>query len=118
MKQIKKILIPFCCIVLLLGCSTSNDQVKEEKNNVTNDLEEITDSKENENDDKSDTTDESSWLSLNEEDADHSDNASLQLKVTKVDKDAGVTVDTDKNYQSLNEIIKNNPQLGTPNDFS
>ncbi len=118
MKQIKKILIPFCCIVLLLGCNTSNDQVKEEKNNVTNDLEEITDSKENENDDKSDTTDESSWLSLNEEDADHSDNASLQLKVTKVDEDAGVTVDTDKNYQSLNEIIKNNPQLGTPNDFS
>ena len=116
MRQMKKILISLiCCIILLIGCSTSNENVDKDKNN---DTEKITETKDNKSDDSADTADDSSWLSSNNKDTDQSNNANLQLKVTKVDEDAGVTIEDDKNYQSLNEIVKNNPQLGTPNDFS
>lgn len=42
----------------------------------------------------------------------------LQLQVTKVDKDAGVTMENSEIYQSLNEFVKENSKFGTPNDFS
>lgn len=46
------------------------------------------------------------------------DNADLTLQVTKIDEEAGATIDNNENYQMLNEVILDNPKLGTPNDFS
>ena len=42
----------------------------------------------------------------------------LTLQVTKVDEEAGVTIENSEIYQELNEFVKENSKFGTPNDFS
>ncbi|WP_249870764.1 hypothetical protein [Oceanobacillus saliphilus] len=42
----------------------------------------------------------------------------LKLQVTKVDEDAGVTIENNETYQTLNEFVKQNRKYGVPNDFS
>ena len=45
-------------------------------------------------------------------------NGDLTLQVLNVDKQAGITVDNNEFYQAVSEVIKANPQMGAPNDFS
>lgn len=42
----------------------------------------------------------------------------LQLQMTKVDEEAGVTVESNETYQLLDEFVKENPKFGVANDFS
>lgn len=42
----------------------------------------------------------------------------LKLQVTKVDEDAGVTIENSETYQMLNEFVQENSKFGAPNDFS
>ncbi|KYG26010.1 membrane lipoprotein lipid attachment site-containing protein [Alkalihalobacillus trypoxylicola] len=41
----------------------------------------------------------------------------LQLQVTQVDKDSGVTVENNETYQEIERLLKENPDWGYPNDF-
>ncbi|MEI3614946.1 hypothetical protein [Pseudogracilibacillus sp. SO30301A] len=42
----------------------------------------------------------------------------LTLQVTKVDEEAGVTIENNETYQTLDEFVKENSKYGVPNDFS
>ena len=42
----------------------------------------------------------------------------LQLQVTKVDAESGVTIENNETYQQLNEFVNENIKFGAPNDFS
>lgn len=90
----KRIVFAFFCMIIMIGCVTFN---KEADSN------------------KDDENDGSSWLSDEKQSAENTD---LQLKVTKADEESGVTIENNEDYQILNDVVKSNPQLGTPNDFS
>ena len=48
----------------------------------------------------------------------NSEKAELSLQITKVDQEAGVTVEDNELYQELDRIITENPLQGAENDFS
>lgn len=57
------------------------------------------------------------------EDKEQSENNSeekedLHLQVTKVDEDAGVSVENNEMYQMLDEFVQENPKFGVADDFS
>ncbi|MFA8440156.1 hypothetical protein [Pueribacillus sp. YX66] len=42
----------------------------------------------------------------------------VQLQVSKMDEEAGVTTENNEIYQYLDQMVKEDPKMGIPNDFS
>lgn len=49
---------------------------------------------------------------------DDNEKEALQLQVTQLDQESGLTVDNSEIYQELNLLVNDNPEWGEANDFS
>jgi len=49
---------------------------------------------------------------------DETEKEPLQLQVTKLDKEAGITIENSGIYKDLDQVVKDNPDWGEANDFS
>lgn len=134
MSQIKKLVVPIVLALFLMsGCNAINDALDVITSSTDEEEEDNKEDKSQENDDKQDEKDD---VKVNasqrdkdegildkaedeEEDEDvDEDEKDLTLQITKVDEEAGITLEDDPNYQHLNDLVEANPELGAENDFS
>lgn len=93
----KGLIVLFVTIFMMVGCSSSSDE--EQKNDETED---VTD---NEQETKNERKEASTLNDLN-------------LQVLKEDQEVGVTIENNKMYSYLQELIDQDPTVGVDNDFT
>lgn len=129
MRQIKKLLVPMVLALFLMsGCgaindalnviTSSSDDEKEEERKEEQDTDEAKEDDVDEKDDADEVEVNASQRDNGILDKAADDEQGLSLQVTKVDEEAGITIEDDPNYQHLNDLVEANPELGANNDFS
>lgn len=97
-------------MIFIIACSNTDEDLESKSDDTIEDVDEEKgeDKQEDKKEDKK----------QDEVETDSEDNADLTLSLTKVDEDAGVILEENPVYQKLNDLVEENPQLGTPEDFS
>lgn len=97
-------------MIFIIACSNTDEDLESKSDDTIEDVDEEKgeDKQEDKQEDKK----------QDEVETDSEDNADLTLSLTKVDEDAGVILEENPVYQKLNDLVEENPQLGTPEDFS
>ncbi|MFD1850860.1 hypothetical protein [Oceanobacillus bengalensis] len=89
---------------ILVGCSgTSDDESVEDTNNDTS---------------ESTTETEENVTEADENVPEETETNNLTVQVLKLDEEAGLTLDNNDLYKELTRVINEDPNIGTPNDFS
>lgn len=127
----KRILLFLVVLLTVVGCSTgNNDNKNEEKNANTEPINEVVNNDTETNNEvvnndplnNENNVQDNAVVNNNEtndtEVNTNEDDEALKLQVTKVDEDAGITIDNNDIYKELNNLVKENPEQGDPNDFS
>lgn len=125
----KRLIVFLVAMMLLVACSSDNNNENNNDNNNNNNESENENVNLNENNtEENDVNQEKDNHNENNQNEDNNlvnndeDNqeevADLQLQLTKVDEESGVTIENSEVYQRLDEYIKENPKQGAANDFS
>ncbi|WP_416151669.1 hypothetical protein ACM26V_12130 [Salipaludibacillus sp. HK11] len=119
MKKFVYMLV-FIMILIVTGCSNSDEETSENVNTENN--EEKTDVAANNNQEDLSTEQESQGngdtLEVEDASQDAFEVPDLQLQVSKLDEESGVTIESSEVYSYLEEVIMADPKGGIPNDFS
>jgi Tfp pilus tip-associated adhesin PilY1 len=114
MKKSLFILLISFVFLFLAGCTNSDDQDTENQENETAETEEQ-ESNDPETDEVAENEEEDTQATAEEEETDANNDLTLQL--TKVDEENGSTLESGI-YSEINQLMEENPNMGTENDFS
>ena|SRR5690625_1686539 len=114
MKKSLFILLISFVFLFLAGCTNSDDQDTENQENETPETEDQ-ESNDPETDEAAENEDEGTQATADEEETNA--NTDLTLQLTKVDEESGSTLESGI-YSEINQLMEENPNMGTENDFS
>jgi len=114
MKKSLFILLISFVFLFLAGCTNSDDQDTENQENETPETEDQ-ESNDPETDETAENEDEGTQATADEEETNA--NTDLTLQLTKVDEESGSTLESGI-YSEINQLMEENPNMGTENDFS
>lgn len=122
MKKFLLILFSSCVLFALAACTDAGEQETEDQNEEEAANETIEDDGAAEqaagNSSSEEETDSSQDAEANEDvEQESQGNSGLTLQLTKVDEENGSTLESDI-YKEINQLIEENPDMGTENDFS
>lgn len=122
MKKTLLIAIALVTSIIVAGCGSSNEESEtgsqETENNTNSEVEQLN-SESDMNTEEDEAESENKTTSEEEETAETASQGEniedVQLQLSKVDEEAGVTLEDSQVYRVLNDTIQADPKIGTPN---